>query len=552
MRNSTVIFCCCFIFVCNAIGQPAVPGSREVKETFESLPRILVIGDSVSLAYTETVTRLLEGKARVVHNPGSAGDTEFGLQHLESWIGQGDWDVIYVNWGLNDIYVHDPVADPKGEWKEEGGINTLSMEYEDRLREIASILKSQQTTLIWATTTPVPPNSMDILLDYWGGSKPIPEGYPRWFPQHLESYNRIAVRIMREYGIYIHDLNAEISPLQGQFQKPGSPYFTEQGNKLLGEMVSNYIWDLIKPSLQIEFSSDVVTILDTDIGPWLDIDDWFDVLMYSMSELNHGGIIMEHYASDWEEAALTKFLGMIKKEDIPFARGLQQSLIRSEDGTIQSHQYEDGAEMILELMRTSDMPVRIICVGALSNVALAYYKNPGLFKRKIESVWFCGGMLNGYEDAHSAGRWDTNIHRDQVAADIIYNNDIPLVWFPVSLEIVLKSTPEQEETLKNIDDPALIWLYEGIDYWHKRRGKTWERQTQQEPGQGRRLWSMAVHAALNGKSDWIGYERGSACFNVKDWSTFVEDPEGPDLLLVRRDEKKITEWYKDFIVDHFR
>jgi hypothetical protein len=222
-------------------------------------------------------------------------------------------------------------------------------------------------------------------------------------------------------------------------------------------------------------------------------------------------------------------------------------LSRSETGNIHASSFEDGADMILKIMRQADKPVRIVCVGALSNAALARSRDPGLFREKIESIWFCGGMEGGYENAHSAGRWDTNIHRDQVAAEIIFNHEIPLVWFPVSLEMVVKSTGEQEKELEETGHPALDWLYEGIDYWHQRRGRIWEQQTQQGPGQGRRLWSMAVHAALNNKVEWLGFKRGWATFGEEDWTRFMDDPQGPDLLLVKRDEKKITGWYVEFI-----
>ena len=552
MRTFLFIILCGSVFIANVVSQTAISGSIESIERTNELPRVLIIGDSVSLGYFETVSQLLAGKAKVFHNPGSARNTKFGLRNLEKWLGEEDWDAIYVNWGLDDIYIHDPVPNPKGNYGEEGGINTLSMEYEDRLNEMAGIFADQQVPVIWATTTPVPPNSMDQLLRHWGGGDALPEHCLRWFPQHVESYNRIAQRVMRQYGIYVHDLHSEIAPVQSKLQRANSPYFTEPGNRFLGKIVSDYIWELIRPSLQVKFSEDVVTILDTDIGPWLDIDDWFDVLMYSITDLDHGGIIMEHYASDWEEAALKKFLEHLGKESIPFARGLQKPLHLSEDGSIQPSSFEDGANLILETMRHTDKLVRIICVGALSNAALAYHKNPDLFKQKIEAIWFCGGMLNGYENAHSAGRWDTNIHRDQLAADIIFNNDIPLVWFPVSLELIVKSTRDQEKSLAEINHPAMSWLYEGIDYWHERRGKLWEQQTQQGPGEGRRLWSMTIHSAMNENTQWNGYRRGRATFSRENWSEFMEDPDGPDLLMVKLDEKKISHWYVEFIKAYFK
>ena len=43
-------------------------------------PRVLIIGDSISLGYTPTVKKLLADKAVVVHNKGNAQDTGYGLK----------------------------------------------------------------------------------------------------------------------------------------------------------------------------------------------------------------------------------------------------------------------------------------------------------------------------------------------------------------------------------------------------------------------------------------------------------------------------------------
>lgn len=258
---------------------------------------------------------------------------------------------------------------------------------------------------------------------------------------------------------------------------------------------------------------------------------------------------MEFYASDWEEAALKRYLKWLGKEDIKYARGAQELLKKSENGIILYPESEYGADLILNTMKESKKQIRIICVGELTNVALAYLKNPELFMRKIESVWFSGGMLKGYDEAHSDGRWDTNIHRDQIAADIIFNNNIPLVWLPVSLELLVRSNGEQERILNAIEHPAINWLYEGVDYWRVRRGKVWATRTQQK--EGRRLWSIAAHAALNNKNEWMEFERGWASFSEKDWSTFIRDPNGPDLLLVKLNKIKISTWYMEFISSYF-
>ena len=67
------------------------------------LPRVLIIGDSISLGYTPFVAQQLKGKANIIHAPGNNESTARGLEHLDAWLGPKKWDVIHFNWGLHDL-----------------------------------------------------------------------------------------------------------------------------------------------------------------------------------------------------------------------------------------------------------------------------------------------------------------------------------------------------------------------------------------------------------------------------------------------------------------
>ena len=60
-------------------------------------PRILIIGDSISIGYTPYVKEHFEGQATVLHNPGNAGDTGRGLKNIRESLGDCNWDVIFFN-----------------------------------------------------------------------------------------------------------------------------------------------------------------------------------------------------------------------------------------------------------------------------------------------------------------------------------------------------------------------------------------------------------------------------------------------------------------------
>jgi hypothetical protein len=66
------------------------------------LPRVLLIGDSISMGYTLDVRELLKGKANVHRIPTNGGPTTNGLKNIKAWLGDSKWDVIHFNWGLHD------------------------------------------------------------------------------------------------------------------------------------------------------------------------------------------------------------------------------------------------------------------------------------------------------------------------------------------------------------------------------------------------------------------------------------------------------------------
>ncbi len=68
----------------------AIEGLEAALASLESpskpLPRILLIGDSITGSYQNAVTKHFEGRAEVYKNPGNAEHTGTGLRHIDAWI----------------------------------------------------------------------------------------------------------------------------------------------------------------------------------------------------------------------------------------------------------------------------------------------------------------------------------------------------------------------------------------------------------------------------------------------------------------------------------
>jgi hypothetical protein len=71
-------------------------------EAAEEPPRALIIGDSISIGYTEAVAEALAAKVEVLRIPVNGGSTWTDLEQLDAWLGDQRWAVIHFNWGLHD------------------------------------------------------------------------------------------------------------------------------------------------------------------------------------------------------------------------------------------------------------------------------------------------------------------------------------------------------------------------------------------------------------------------------------------------------------------
>src|SRR6266480_369829 len=67
--------------------RPKDPSLRAVTDD-PKLPRVLLIGDSISMGYTVPVQELLKGKANVHRVPENGGPTTNGLAKLKAWLGE--------------------------------------------------------------------------------------------------------------------------------------------------------------------------------------------------------------------------------------------------------------------------------------------------------------------------------------------------------------------------------------------------------------------------------------------------------------------------------
>ncbi len=187
-------------------------------EDREGLPRVLLLGDSVSIGYTLPTRKLLEGKANVHRNAVTNVSSQLAAESVYEWLGNKKWDVIYFNFGAYDLVI-----------EKDGAVAVPPDRYENNLRVIIAKIRSHSpgARLIFATTMPVPTEQIRSKFKFAG--------------DNAEAYNLIAAKVMRESEIIISDLCALVAPRLAEWQIPGNIHFHRAAYEAIAQEVANRV-----------------------------------------------------------------------------------------------------------------------------------------------------------------------------------------------------------------------------------------------------------------------------------------------------------------------
>ena len=222
-----VVLLGCFVSTSGAQSGNIPPSARESIEWCDiwishanetNLPRVLLIGDSITRAYYPQVEKHLEGRAYVARLSSSAFISDSVLiKQIEMVLGAYKFDVIHFNNGMH-------------------GWQHSEKEYEQAFPEFLKTIRkcAPDAKLIWADTTPLkvsptlPPGDQTQATD-----------------ERIIARNAIAAKFIRVEGIPVDDLN---KPMRGHPEYHGdNVHFNDQGIALQAEQVTAHIKELLKP-----------------------------------------------------------------------------------------------------------------------------------------------------------------------------------------------------------------------------------------------------------------------------------------------------------------
>ncbi len=192
---------------------------RMAAVTDASLPRVLLIGDSITKSYLEPVRKALAGRANIDAwiTPTTQADRSLPGT-LAAILAESKYAVVHFNLGLHG-------------WQKgripEGQFVPLTRQMVQALKTNAPAAK-----LIWATITPVTVKGQPEKLD--------PEIQPT-----IDEHNRLALQVMKEEGVAIDDLAGLVSNRlelaagdQFHWKAAGVALFTEAVTKAIGDALN--------------------------------------------------------------------------------------------------------------------------------------------------------------------------------------------------------------------------------------------------------------------------------------------------------------------------
>ncbi|MDA3923768.1 MAG: SGNH/GDSL hydrolase family protein [Kiritimatiellae bacterium] len=190
------------------------------------LPRVLLIGDSISINYTPDTREILKGKVNVYRPACNCMFSSNVAANIRKWLGNEKWDVVHFNAGIWDCHFVDKhgniLQNVDKDFYDADAIRTSPVKYKENLNKIIDAIIAAGAKPVFATTTTV----------------------PRWNQKrrnYLKSLNTTARDVMFYKQIPVNDLYGYSLPYLKEWQLPDQVHFNSLGKKRLAKKVSSAI-----------------------------------------------------------------------------------------------------------------------------------------------------------------------------------------------------------------------------------------------------------------------------------------------------------------------
>jgi lysophospholipase L1-like esterase len=189
------------------------------------MPKLLIVGDSISMGYTETVAAELAGAAEVVHSPGNASDCTNIVATIDARLADAQPQTVVLNCGLHDVK----------RARDSDRCQVPLMFYKTILPAIIEKVRAAGCRCVWVNTTPV-------IEKLHRAAKSFDR-----FNKDIDDYNKAAREIVRKAKLPIINLNKAARNLGLETALTGDGvHFTPEAYEALGKKIAARLREVLQ------------------------------------------------------------------------------------------------------------------------------------------------------------------------------------------------------------------------------------------------------------------------------------------------------------------
>jgi len=219
-------------------------------------------------------------------------------------------------------------------------------------------------------------------------------------------------------------------------------------------------------------------ILDTDPG----IDDSLAILLALASEdVILEGLSVVHGNCSAEQGTINALsvLELAGASHIPVYKGcalplVQPSLLAPEThgdlgigyaklpAPMSQPQVQNGCDHLIEKIMSNPGEITLVCIGPLTNIALAIRQEPRVVEN-VKEVFIMGGAIR--HEGNTTAQAEFNTYVDPHAAHIVFHSGMPIILTPLDVTYQCIFLPDDLNRLTRINSPITKFIADATRFY---------------------------------------------------------------------------------------
>jgi inosine-uridine nucleoside N-ribohydrolase len=226
-----------------------------------------------------------------------------------------------------------------------------------------------------------------------------------------------------------------------------------------------------------EVKSRIPVILDTDIGD--DIDDtWALAMLLRSQEVDLKLVVTDTADTAHRARIVAKLLEAAGRTDVGVGIGIRYPGRIGAQGTwaegydlkaYPGKVHNDGVGALIDTIMTSPVPVTLICIGPVPNIAEALRREPRITQR-ARFVGMHGSVRRGYGGSDTpCAEYNVKMHTRDCQQVFAAGWDMTIT--PLDTCGLVRLTGEKYQAVRCCPDPLIAALIENYRHWSTRDGR---------------------------------------------------------------------------------